>query len=58
LNGATGKLDFDPARGEASFDHSILCVGVDGSGRASDGVASGLVYTGATQKLAGTMRCP
>lgn len=58
LTGATGKLDFDLARGEAAFDHSILCVGNDQSGRAIDGVPSGLTYVATTQKLEGALRCP
>ncbi len=58
LTGATGKLDFDVARGEAAFDHSILCVGIDQAGRAVDGIPSGLTYLAATHKLDGQLRCP
>jgi serine/threonine protein kinase len=58
LTGATGKLDFDLATGEAAFDQAILCVGVDEHGRASDGIESGLVYSAASKQLEGTMRCP
>jgi hypothetical protein len=58
LNGATGRLDFDPATGEAPFEHAILCVGVDGAGKAFDGIESGLVYSTSTHRLSGTMRCP
>ena len=58
VTGATGKLDFDLVRGEAAFDHSILCVGIDSSGRAIDGLPSGLTYVAATHKLEGQLRCP
>ena len=58
LTGATGKLDFDLATGEPAFDLAILCPGVDDHGAASDGIESGLVYSAATRRLAGTMRCP
>ncbi len=58
VTGATGKLDFDLALGEAAFDHSILCVGIEPSGRAIDGVPSGLTYITATHKLEGQLRCP
>ena len=58
LTGATGKLDFDPTTGEAPFDHAILCVGIDERGRAFDGIESGLVYSAASKKLEGTLRCP
>jgi serine/threonine protein kinase/ABC-type branched-subunit amino acid transport system substrate-binding protein len=58
LTGATGQLDFDLATGEAAFDMSILCVGIDERGQASDGIPSGMVYSAATHKLDGAMRCP
>jgi hypothetical protein len=58
LTGATGKLDFDLATGEPAFDMAILCPGVDEHGTASDGIESGLVYSAATKRLHGTMRCP
>ena len=63
LNGATGKLDFDRATGEAPFDQAILCMGIDETGRAFDGIESGLVYSAGASKLApskleGAMRCP
>jgi ABC-type branched-subunit amino acid transport system substrate-binding protein len=58
LTGATGKLDLDPATGEAPLDHAILCVGADESGKAFDGIESGLSYSTRTKKLTGAMRCP
>jgi serine/threonine protein kinase/ABC-type branched-subunit amino acid transport system substrate-binding protein len=58
VTGATGTLDFDLARGEAAFDHSILCVSIDHAGRAIDGIPSGLTYVAATRKLDGQLRCP
>jgi serine/threonine protein kinase/ABC-type branched-subunit amino acid transport system substrate-binding protein len=58
LTGATGNLDFDLATGEAAFDQAILCVGVDDRGGANDGIESGLVFSAASGRLGGTMRCP
>jgi protein kinase-like protein len=58
LTGATGRLDFDLATGESTFDQAILCVGVDEHGKASDGIESGLVYSATSKQLEGTMRCP
>lgn len=58
LTGATGKLDFDLATGEAPFDQAILCVGIDARGRASEGIESGLVYAADAKRLVGALRCP
>jgi hypothetical protein len=58
LNGAIGDLDLDPETGEAPIDLSILCLGVDERGMASDSIESGLVYQAATRRLTGTLRCP
>lgn len=57
FTGAAGNLDFDPATGESSFEHSILCVGLDPAGKL-DGVESGLVYSAITHQLEGRMDCP
>jgi hypothetical protein len=58
LVGATGDMDFDLATGEAPFDYAILCAGLDVDGKVLDGIESGLVYSAATGKLTGTMKCP
>jgi hypothetical protein len=57
LTGATGKLDFDLARGESAFDHAILCVGLDPTGHPVS-AASGLIYQAATGSLKGALREP
>jgi ABC-type branched-subunit amino acid transport system substrate-binding protein len=57
LNGATSKLDFDPSTGEAPVDHVVLCVGADGTGNATEGIESGLVYDAALEKLVGRLSC-
>ena len=58
--GATGNMDFDLATGEPSFDQAILCVATDPTGKAIDGVESGLVYSAAQHALLGGpgMSCP
>jgi branched-chain amino acid transport system substrate-binding protein len=58
VNGATGSLDFDLAKGEAPFDQALLCVGVDDAGRASGSVESGVVFDSAAGRLEGELRCP
>jgi serine/threonine protein kinase len=58
LNGAIGSLDFDPTTGEAPIDYSIVCIGVDDTGKASEGIDSGLVYDARAKRLVGALRCP
>ena len=58
LRGAFSSLDFDPATGEAKSSFAVLCVGVDGAGRAADSIESGLVFDAATGRIDGRMRCP
>jgi hypothetical protein len=58
LNGATSRLDFDLATGEAPVDQAILCPKIDEGGRAVDSLESGLVFDGASRKLTGTLACP
>lgn len=56
--GASGKLDFDLATGEASDDFVVQCVGVAPDGSASDPVESGITYDAATRSLRGSLMCP
>jgi branched-chain amino acid transport system substrate-binding protein len=58
LQGATGKLDFDVATGDAPVDLTMLCLGVDGHGMATDGIESGVVFDAASGTLSGTPACP
>jgi ABC-type branched-subunit amino acid transport system substrate-binding protein len=57
FTGAAGQLDFDLTTGDAPFDQSILCVGLDEAGHPTN-VESGVVYEAATRTLKGTLRCP
>ncbi len=56
--GATGSMDFDLQTGETAMDQAILCVAADGSGLATDGVESGLVYSATEHRLLGQLHCP
>jgi hypothetical protein len=58
LNGTIGRLDFDLATGEAPVDMAVLCVGVDRTGLATEGVESGLVFDAHADKLVGQLECP
>jgi ABC-type branched-subunit amino acid transport system substrate-binding protein len=58
LDGAIGRLDFDPETGEAPIDMAVLCVGVDGAGAATEAIESGIVYDARTQRLEGKLDCP
>jgi branched-chain amino acid transport system substrate-binding protein len=58
LEGTIGHLDFDPATGEAPVDMAILCVGVDRTGVATEGIESGMVYDAHADKLVGELACP
>jgi serine/threonine-protein kinase len=58
LNGATGRLDFSVATGEAPVDLAILCVRPGAGGNAPDMVESGLTYDATAGALRGTMHCP
>jgi serine/threonine-protein kinase len=57
LTGATGRLDFDLATGEAPVDQAVLCVGWGEKGHAET-IESGLVYDSAANRLRGKLRCP
>lgn len=57
LQGAYAPLDFDPLTGESDANFSILCIGVDKSGRATESVDSGLTYEGRARSLVGTYDC-
>jgi branched-chain amino acid transport system substrate-binding protein len=58
FSGATGPLDFDLETGDAPFDQSVLCVGVDDRGRAADNLEAGVVYDAKAKKLRGAPHCP
>ncbi len=58
LDGATGRLDFDLARGEAPVDFSVLCVDVDARGKAVATIESGIVYDSTRKALEGIAQCP
>jgi hypothetical protein len=58
LGGIMTRLDFDMKTGESVGDLEVMCVGVDDSGRASEGVDSSLRYDSVTRKLVGALRCP
>jgi ABC-type branched-subunit amino acid transport system substrate-binding protein len=58
LEGATGKLDFDLAHGEAPVDFAVLCVDADAQGKAIGTIESGVVYDSTHQVLEGQLACP
>jgi hypothetical protein len=58
LDGTIGHLDFDLATGEAPVDMAVLCVGVDRTGLATEGIESGMVYDPHEDRLVGDLRCP
>jgi hypothetical protein len=58
LGGTIGRLDFDLATGEAPVDMAVLCVGVDRTGLATEGIESGLAFDAEADKLVGELRCP
>jgi branched-chain amino acid transport system substrate-binding protein len=50
IAGASGRLDFDLARGEAPSDIQIWCLGVTGKDE-----RSGVFYSASEQKLLGSL---
>jgi serine/threonine-protein kinase len=58
LIGTMTPLDFDLKTGESPGDLSVMCLGVDDAGRASEAVDSGVRYDAASGTLVGSLRCP
>jgi branched-chain amino acid transport system substrate-binding protein len=58
LEGATGKLDFDLARGEAPVDFAVLCMAPPEKDRGAENVESGATYDATTKDLRGALACP
>jgi serine/threonine protein kinase/ABC-type branched-subunit amino acid transport system substrate-binding protein len=58
LQGAASGLDFDLATGEVSSDFTLVCLAVDGAGRATgDDLESGVVFRARSGRVTGTLRC-
>jgi ABC-type branched-subunit amino acid transport system substrate-binding protein len=59
LRGASGDLDFDPKRGEAPADFSLVCPDVDAQGRATgELVESGALLRANAPRVVGELKCP
>jgi branched-chain amino acid transport system substrate-binding protein len=58
LGGIMTRLDFDLETGDAKGDLVVTCVGIDETGRAHDGVDSGVRYDSKTGTLVGSLSCP